>query len=113
MIGDANVSTLVKKWSGDVHRQHDRDAERGRRCGRPPDTKGNLWDFDAATGKVRWRRLLGSYTGLAGDSTRNTAVDDGRVVFGDKQGGGHVSRMVAVNAGTGACSWSTGSSTAS
>jgi polyvinyl alcohol dehydrogenase (cytochrome) len=107
VIGDVNVATLQRKWSVTFT---------GNLTGTPsvvggavylPDRSGSLWSFDAATGHLRWTNTVTSYTGLAGDSTRNTAVADGRVVFGDRPAAGQGARLVAVDATTGAKLWST------
>ena len=107
VIGDTNVSQLQKRWSVPFA---------GNLTGTPsvvdgavylPDRSGSLSSFDAATGAVRWTHPVSTYTGLTGDSTRNTAVAGGRLVFGDRPGSGQGSRLVAVNAATGTLLWAT------
>ena len=107
VIGDANVSQLQKRWSVSFA---------GNLTGTPsvvggavylPDRSGSLSSFDAATGAVRWTHTVTSYTGVTADSTRNTAVAGGRVVFGDRPGSSEGARLVAVDAATGTRLWST------
>ena len=107
VIGDGTVSQLQKRWSVPFS---------GNLTGTPsvvdgavylPDRSGTLTSFDAASGAVRWTHPVSSYTGLSGDSTRNTAVAGGRVVFGDRPGSGQGARLVAVDAATGALLWAT------
>jgi polyvinyl alcohol dehydrogenase (cytochrome) len=68
---------------------------------------GTLAAYAAGTGKTHWSKTVASYTGLAGDTTRNTAVAGGRVVFGDRPPAGQGARLVGVNAANGAKLWST------
>lgn len=75
-----------------------------------PDQAGNLSALDIASGGVRWRRTITSYTGVTRDIVRVTpAVAGGRLIFGDQPyNGPHAgAHLLAVSAATGALLWNT------
>jgi polyvinyl alcohol dehydrogenase (cytochrome) len=109
LISATNVSQLKKKWSlktaGDV------TATPTTMNGVLyfPDQGGMLWAVGSA-GKVLWSRTVASYTGIAGDVSRNSpAIYGGELIMGD---GFHLNKLnagahvFAVKRTTGALLWS-------
>ena len=109
LISAANVGQLKQKWSlktaGDV------TATPTMMNGVLyfPDLGGMLWAVGSA-GKVHWSHTVASYTGIAGDVSRNSpAIDGGELITGD---GFHLNKLntgahvFAVNRTTGALLWS-------
>jgi polyvinyl alcohol dehydrogenase (cytochrome) len=109
LISAANVSQLKQKWSlktaGDV------TATPTMMNGVLyfPDIGGMLWAVGSG-GKVVWSHSVASYTGIAGDVSRDSPAIDGReLITGD---GFHLNKLnagahvFAVNRTTGALLWS-------
>ena len=108
-ISAANVGQLVQKWS--VTTAGDVTATPTVMNGVLyfPDMGGMLWAVGTG-GKVHWSQTVASYTGIAGDISRNSpAIDGGELITGDGfnlnklNAGAHV---FAVNRTTGALLWS-------
>lgn len=109
LISAANVGQLKQKWS--VKTAGDVTATPTMMNGVLyfPDLGGMLWAVGSA-GKVHWSRTVASYTGIAGDVSRNSpAIDGGELITGD---GFHLNKLnagahvFAVNRRTGALLWS-------
>jgi polyvinyl alcohol dehydrogenase (cytochrome) len=88
-----------------------------------PDFKGNFYALDSDTGAIKWKQLVGTWTGVSGDYARNDpAIYNGMVILGNQAGnnalytggsglpfgyfGGGGAKVVAVDAHTGGLKWS-------
>lgn len=110
-IGPDNVASLQQKWAF---------TSGGSISATPtvvggtvyvPDWKGNLYAVNASTGNAVWTQKISSYTGVAGDVSRNSpAYWQGALFLGDgaletpTASGAYI---YGVNAATGAKLWST------
>lgn len=112
-ISASNVSGLKVKWSLTTHGDvMDTPAvSNGVAYFTDYGTSGpsTLWAVNAGTGQVIWSNPISSYTGIAGDASRNTpVVTNGLLILGDRPiNVGAGAWMFAVNATTGALVWRT------
>jgi polyvinyl alcohol dehydrogenase (cytochrome) len=111
VLSPGNVSTLTPRWTlktgGDVPATP--TVSHG--VVYVPDLGGNLWAVDAATGAVIWKTQISDYTGIAGDTSRNSpAVFGHELVIGNGTIGAPVAKpggayLIGINARTGAMLW--------
>ena len=108
-ISTANVSQLEQKWSLTTAGNVTATPTMLNRVLYFPDLGGMLWAVTSA-GKVVWSHTVASYTGVAGDVSRDSpAIDGDELITGD---GYHLKKLnagahvFAVNRTTGALLWS-------
>src|SRR4051794_9403136 len=104
VISTATAAQLVPKWvattGGNVSATPAVDGN----AVYVPDWGGNLFRFNAATGRVVWQHQISEYNGIAGSVSRTGPALDGDSVFIGSQKGGD---LIAVSAKTGAKLWVT------
>jgi polyvinyl alcohol dehydrogenase (cytochrome) len=109
LISATNVSQLKRKWSVTTAGDVSATPTMMNSTLYFPDMGGMLWAVGSA-GKVLWSNTVASYTGIAGDISRNSpAIDGNELITGD---GFHLNKLnagahvFAVNRTTGALLWS-------
>jgi len=117
-IAPHNVGTLRTKWVFTTGADVSATPSVANGVVYFPDFAGNMFAVKAKTGALVWSRKVASWTGIAGDYSRNSPVVwRNMLIFGDQAGTGATwdgsqlrgagARMIAVDAGTGNLIWST------